>query len=224
MDCSSNKRSGEMRGFTLLELLVVIAVMAVLLAVSIPAFQGFGRGSRANTALFQLNTTLGLARQMAITTRQNVHIMFPDAAVSYNQTNIQYAYSAYAVYSQRDGYVGSWRKLPAGIVFHDTYRPVGDTSATQPFNIFLQSATYEKSLPFDRATNAAQPVLCFTFRADGVLDHAGINRKAVYITEGFVNYDANYGNVEASFKPGTTIFGLEIRPETGQARFREYNQ
>jgi len=216
------QRSGS-RGFTLLELLIVIAVMAILLAISIPAFQGFGRGSRAKTALFQLSTTLNLARQMAITTRQNVHIMFPDSALTYNATNAQYAFSAYAVYSQRDGYVGGWRKLPAGVVFHDMYRPTGDTSATQPFNIFLQSATYEKSIPFDLPSSVAQPVLCMTFRADGVLDHAGINRKAVYITEGFLNYSNNSVS-PPTFKPGTTIFGLEIRPETGQARFREYNQ
>jgi len=216
-------RRTRSRGFTLLELLIVIAVMAVLLAISIPSLQGLGRGSRANTALFQLNTTLNLARQMAITTRQNVHVMFPDSALSYNATNAPYAYSAYAVYSQRDGYVGNWRKLPAGIVFHDTYRPVGDTSATQPFNIFLQSATYEKSIPFDLPLSPAQMVMCMTFRADGVLDHAGINRKAVYVTEGFLNYSNSVVSAP-TFKPGATIFGLEIRPETGQARFREYNQ
>ena len=214
-------RSSSLRGFTLIELMVVIAVMAVLMSLTIPAFQGMGRGSRAKTAAFQLNTSMSLARQLAITTRQDVHVLFPDSDVRQPTNMMPLAYSAYAVYGARDGYVGEWRYLPAGVVFQDTYKPKADKVAAQPFNIFLQSGTnYIKAVPFPAGNNASESMLAYTFRADGALANAGFYRKSVFLTEGWLDTVKR----TPEFRPNATIYGLEIRPETGQTRAREYNQ
>lgn len=219
------------KGFTLVELLVVVSIMVALLALTVPAFQGIGQGSKLRTATFNYRTASNLSRQMAITTRQDVHILFPDSELDYSDPVAEgMAYAAYGVYGTRDGYIGEWRRLPNGVVFHDTFVPSADNNDSQPFNIFLQLAAtprsltnYLRSVPFPlQVPNATtQAMLAFTFRPDGALAVAGFNRKSVFFTEGWTAYVANQW--QAQFDPDAPVFGLELRPETGQMRFREYN-
>ena len=53
-------------GFTLIELMVTIAVAAVLLAIGLPSFQGSLRSNRAATATNEMIASLALARSEAI--------------------------------------------------------------------------------------------------------------------------------------------------------------
>lgn len=61
-------------GFTLPELLIVVVVLAVLLAVGIPAFGEFTRNQRIKTASFDLFSTLVHARSEAITRNATVTV------------------------------------------------------------------------------------------------------------------------------------------------------
>lgn len=220
-------------GFTLTELLVVVAIMALIMAIAIPAFQGYGQDANLRTAIYRLSTTLPLARQTAITTRQNVHVLFPDRHMEYTTDTIDLAYSAYAVYGARDGYIGEWRRLPTGIVFENRYL-TPRCSGPAIRNIFLQDDAYPNDIPhcrflkdvrFPENTVAnTELMMALTFRPDGALDHAGHHPKAVYITQGWVDYSENGDSVVGvNFLPDASILGLEIRPETGQTRMREYN-
>ncbi len=55
-----------MKGFTLVELLVTIAVLAILLALGLPSFQGSLRSNRVATTTNELLATLSLARTESI--------------------------------------------------------------------------------------------------------------------------------------------------------------
>lgn len=93
------------RGFTLLELLVVLAIMALLTAMSAPAISGYLRGARLRGGARQVASALRLARQLAITERRNhtVHFNIDDRQFWVEQVGVL---------------VGERRTLPDTIDFH----------------------------------------------------------------------------------------------------------
>jgi prepilin-type N-terminal cleavage/methylation domain-containing protein len=123
------------RGFTLLEMLVVVSIIGFLAAISLPAISGMTRANSMNTALQQLQTDCGLARQLALTRRTTVYMVFvPQYSVAYGQpinelstfnNLLSHQYSAYALVSLRSvgdqpgraypQYLTEWKPLPEGI-------------------------------------------------------------------------------------------------------------
>lgn len=62
------------RGFTLVELLVTVAVLSILLAVAVPSFQSFLANNRMASQANDLITALNLARSEAIRRSANVTV------------------------------------------------------------------------------------------------------------------------------------------------------
>lgn len=63
-------------GFTLVELLTVMGIMALLMSISAIGFIGMRRGAELRGAVMSVRTTLMLARQQAVTKRQYVDVQF----------------------------------------------------------------------------------------------------------------------------------------------------
>lgn len=61
------------RGFTIVELMVTVAVMAILAAIGVPSMQGLVRNFRLNGAAGEMSAALQLARSEA--TRRNARVM-----------------------------------------------------------------------------------------------------------------------------------------------------
>lgn len=61
-----HRRRLLLRGFSLIELMVVIAIMAILLGVAAPALRDFVAGQRVKAASFDLASAVALARSEAI--------------------------------------------------------------------------------------------------------------------------------------------------------------
>ena len=87
-DVIKMKPRKRQKGFSLIELLIVIAVVFVLSAMAVISTKSMRDTTRANTAMDAVITQIRLARQLAIAKRRNVVVSF----VSPNQVqvNIQY--------------------------------------------------------------------------------------------------------------------------------------
>lgn len=69
-----NRRAAS-RGFTIIEVVVTVAVLVILLAVGIPSFRGFIEGQAVKTASFDVFSGLLLARSEAVTRNTTVSIV-----------------------------------------------------------------------------------------------------------------------------------------------------
>jgi type IV fimbrial biogenesis protein FimT len=77
--CSKTRCSKTQYGFTLLELLVVLALIAILASVGYPEMRAFNERNAHRVAVSQLQSALALARHSAITLNTDVFLL-PQAA------------------------------------------------------------------------------------------------------------------------------------------------
>ena len=103
------------RGFTLIELMIVLSIAAILLVLAAPAFNSFISAQRLRNASFDLVSDLLLARSEALKLQNNV-VLTPTATSVDGWTggwSINVGTSAGAVVTTRSG-------LPAGVRFVPT--------------------------------------------------------------------------------------------------------
>lgn len=68
------------RGFTLVELMIVIVVLGILAAIAAPNYQSFMAQRRLNGAARQIMSDLMNARMLSVTQNRNVQVTFPTSA------------------------------------------------------------------------------------------------------------------------------------------------
>ena len=89
-------------GFSLAELMVVIAIIALLAAIGIPALRGLGESNSIDTATRQILDDLAYARLRAINDRTTVYMLFVPPNVEQQATNlVPYRYSGYTLFTRR---------------------------------------------------------------------------------------------------------------------------
>ena len=136
---AATKRRGT-RAFTLIEMMVVLGIIGVLTAMTLPSFTKAGKGNITATATRQLMDDFAYARIKAMSQRTKVYVVFaPDLGffgpltpsvanfLTTNQAANDLAggqLTSYALYSPRmvgeqpgqstPRYLGEWRSLPVG--------------------------------------------------------------------------------------------------------------
>ena len=65
-------RLKDMRGFTLVELMITIAILAIVLSIAAPSFRDILLNNRINTAAQEMHAALQIARSEAVKLKQTV--------------------------------------------------------------------------------------------------------------------------------------------------------
>lgn len=147
-------RSG---GYSLMEILVVIAIIGVLSLVTVPAFMNFQRRNQVRSALRTFTSDLRSFRQLAISKNVYVRVQFENTR-------------DYAAWQSRDR-GASWRPLKLGTIGE------GSNTRTLPATIEFTGNTYNDS---DNPADALRDV---DFRPDGTAgDFTGSTAAAGRIT------------------------------------------
>jgi prepilin-type N-terminal cleavage/methylation domain-containing protein len=119
-------------GFTLLELLVVMGIMVLLMSISAIGIMGMRRGAEVRGAVMTVRTTMMLARQQAVTKRQNVSVEFYTAGEDNKMVVVQGTARA----------TNSIVYLPRGVQFTSlpptiTFTPSGGAGVGAPVSIII---------------------------------------------------------------------------------------
>ena len=108
-------RGGACRAFTLVEVLVVAALVTLLLSLSVPAVRGMMESSTRAAAVGQMMGILESARAVAIAQRRPSYVAFADAS-----SGSDYRFRAAAVFLEAETPAGTpvaktaWSVLPIG--------------------------------------------------------------------------------------------------------------
>ena len=117
------------RGFTLIELMVTVSVLAILLAVAAPSFSEFVAGQKVKTAANDLTTALILARSEAI--KRNADIVVAPVTADTWASGWNVTAAGTMLLQQQALPNVSLTKTPSTI----TYKSSGRPTATSRFEI-----------------------------------------------------------------------------------------
>lgn len=191
------------KGFSLVELLVVTAVMGILMAMLVPSVTSLLRSSNLTLAGQAVSDQINLARQMASTRSSTMEvrlIKLPDRNPA--------GFHAVQVWgTASDGTlkpVGRFSRLPESIFISDN---------TQTFSPMLSLLTNTSTLPGGPAGNA--PYVSFRIRPTGTVvpSFSGSDKADLYLTLMAEQAGANTNNIiTVQLNPDTAATTI-YRPE-----------
>ncbi len=188
--CAGSQHRAASAGFTLIELSVVLVIIALLAAISMPAIKNIRQSNTMVAAGRQLVDDLSLARAKAISERTTVYMLFvpPDVLGQTFNVNTKEGklgdrlkggiYTTYALYADRSAgdqpgrgqprYLTSWRSLPQG-VFVATNKFVDNVSLVGNLDETIRTLP-QITKPFPNASSASSTRMSYlAFNREGKL-------------------------------------------------------
>jgi prepilin-type N-terminal cleavage/methylation domain-containing protein len=158
--------SEAVNAFTMIEMLGVMAIIAIVIALSVPAMIGIGTAQGLTVGSRQLLDDMNLARQTAINNRASVYVLFvPPHLLTNTQTFKGQAYRQYGFYSDRKvgdqpgvshpALLSKWKVLPDKTLI--TPQKFGIEIGTYSTNIALR-AFHQKAFSFPKELIPGQKV------------------------------------------------------------------
>lgn len=193
-------------GFTLLELLVVIGIIALMLVVLIPAVNSLSKSSGRKAAIGSLLGTLEQARGHAIATGRPSYVVFPAFTAGDQKTLDRYHYRAFSIYEDDPAnpvtpkQITKWQTLPTGVALRANAGAPGSVSDLPPL-------TPAPTFTFAPDADATPVFHSIKFDADGKVESGAANYVELAVFEGHVS--------------GTTEVPTGARDPSGQPAARE---
>lgn len=204
------KRILKNPAFTLLELLVVIGIMAILMALMVPATGSIMRSINMNRAVSLVVDELNFARQTALSKNQEVEIRFYKLGSTLDPADKQFramrCYLAAGKKPEDFTSLGRLKRLPESIVISSVprYSSLMDFSAGNELG--LKAGTEKLS-----GTSETSEYVSFRFRANGSTSLAEMGKW-------FLTLYPEAPNVGMDSELPANLFTAQLDPVTGRVR------
>ena len=204
---TSPRSSGRCHGFSLLEMLVVVAIIAVMMSLLVPAIGGFTNTAGRRGAVNVVMNTLEQARVAALESGRPVHVLFLQRSFPEMDAImvIREPEDSTAPYYER---LTRWMKLPKGVLFHSP-STTDLLSQTPPGTFSISRVEQMPTLN----SGAGEKVSLLTFNESGGLEYPSQSSAAsrqIFLSEGVRSANGSESTISARKKDQGSGGGFEV--------------
>lgn len=142
----------QSKGFTMIELIVTLAVLAILIGIAIPSYNSLMPRYRLNGAARQVATDLMKARMQAVKLSTNVTVTFNGTTDSYTISNTSSGGSYSETFNIKTHYSGVELSSTGTPEFH----PRGTLTNANPVTVTLTNSSGSKQVEVNIAGRVKQ--------------------------------------------------------------------